>query len=151
VTRPNLVRITRTVRFSAAHRYENPQLTEEENRRLFGACYRPHGHGHNYRVDVTVEGRIDPVTGMVMNLADLDAILQREIVTSLDHSFLNYDVEHFATVVPTCENLALYLADLLAKPLRDAEQGRLCAVRVWESDDLYADVELESPPEARTK
>lgn len=145
------MRITRTVRFSAAHRYENPALSAEENQRLFGACYRPHGHGHNYRVDVTVEGPVDPVTGMVMNLADLDAILKREIVARLDHTFLNYDIEHFATAIPTCENLALYVAGMVREPLAAATQGRLCAVRVWESDDLFADVIVESGPGERAK
>jgi len=134
------VSITRTVRFSAAHRYENPDLSEARNRELFGACYRPHGHGHNYRVDVTVEGAVDPVTGMVMNLADLDRILKERVVAHLDHSFLNHDIEHFARVIPTCENLAQYLADRLEDPLAEVGAGRMTAVRVWESDDLWAEV-----------
>ena len=104
------VRITRTVRFSAAHRYHSDRLSDEENRRVFGKCNRPHGHGHDYRVDVGVVGPVDPVTGMVMNLADLDAVLKEHVVEPLDHGFLNYDVEHFASVVPTCENIALYVA-----------------------------------------
>ena len=137
MSRPQTVRITRSVNFSAAHRYHNPDLSPEDNERLFGTCNKPHGHGHNYRVDVTLEGRIDPITGMVMNLADLDVVLQREVIEPLDHSFLNYDVEHFATVIPTCENLAAYLFDRLAGVLDG--QGELRTVRVWESDDLYAE------------
>jgi 6-pyruvoyltetrahydropterin/6-carboxytetrahydropterin synthase len=139
---PESVRITRTVRFSAAHRYASDQLSEAENRRVFGKCYRPHGHGHNYRVDVAVEGPVDPVTGMVMNLADLDRLLKERIVEPLDHSFLNLDVAHFDQIVPTCENIALYVAERLQDPL--AEQGhRLASVRLWESDDLYAEVLVE--------
>lgn len=141
VTRPNVVRITRTTSFSAAHRYENRDLSDEENRRAFGACYRPHGHGHNYRVDVTVEGRVDPVTGMVMNLAELDAVLEREIVQKLDHTFLNYDVPHFAEVIPTCENLALYLLEVLDESCERLGTGRLASVRVWESDAFHAEVD----------
>jgi 6-pyruvoyltetrahydropterin/6-carboxytetrahydropterin synthase len=141
VTRPDTVRITRTVSFSAAHRYENRELTEQENRAVFGACYRPHGHGHNYRVDVTVEGPVDPITGMVMNLADLDDLLDQEVVQKLDHTFLNYDVPHFAEVIPTCENLALYLWNVLNDSEHRLGTGRLAAVRVWESDDLFAEVE----------
>jgi 6-pyruvoyltetrahydropterin/6-carboxytetrahydropterin synthase len=146
MARPDIVRITRTVSFSAAHRYENRELSETENRALFGDCYRPHGHGHNYRVDVTVEGEVDPRTGMVMNLADLDALLQREVVAKLDHSFLNYDIPHFADVIPTCENLARYLRDNLAASWTEVGRGSLAAVRVWESDDLYA--EVDGPPPA---
>jgi len=134
------VRITRSVRFSAGHRYHNPDLSEEENRRVFGACNRPHGHGHNYRVDVAVEGPVDPITGMVANLADLDALLGELVVAPLDHSFLNYDVERFATVIPTCENLADYLWKTLEAPVSELGKGRLASVRVWESDDLYAEV-----------
>ena len=135
------VRITRTVRFSAAHRYHSDQLSEAENERVFGKCHRPHGHGHDYRVDVGVEGPVDAVTGMVMNLADLDRVLKQHVVEPLDHSFLNKDVEHFATVVPTCENIALYVADVIVEPLR--EYGiRVASVRVWEGPDLYAEFDL---------
>ena len=110
------VRILRTVRFSAAHRYHSDALSEEENRRVFGKCHRPHGHGHNYRLDVAVEGPVDPVTGMVVNLADLDALLKEKVVEPLDHSFLNLDIPHFASVVPTCENLAAWLWEVLEEP-----------------------------------
>ena len=107
------ISITRVVGFSAAHRYHSDRLSDEENRHVFGKCNRPHGHGHNYRLEVTVSGAVDPVTGMVMNLADLDRILREVVVDRLDHSFLNHDIEHFATVVPTCENIVLWLVDQL--------------------------------------
>ena len=136
------VRIVRSVKFSAAHRYVSAQLSDAENQRVFGACYRPHGHGHNYRLDVGVEGAVDPITGMVMNLADLDRVLKREVVAPFDHSFLNYDIEHFAETVPTCENLALYFARVLPPHIEAATEGRMASVRVWESDDLFAEVEL---------
>lgn len=138
------VRITRTVRFSAAHRYHADALSDEENARVFGKCNRPHGHGHDYRVDVGVDGPVDAVTGMVMNLADLDRVLKERVVEALDHTFLNFDVEHFAKVVPTCENIALYVVGLIRAPLEDYGI-RLANVRVWETDDLYVDVDFTEP------
>jgi len=134
-----IVNITRVVGFSAAHRYHSDQLSDEENRRVFGKCNRPHGHGHNYRLEVTVSGPVDPVTGMVMNLADLDRILKDFVVEPLDHSFLNFDVPHFAEAVPTCENIALWLEARLEAPLSDLAV-ELRALRLYESDDLYAEV-----------
>jgi len=133
------LRILRTVRFSAAHRYHSDQLSEAENRRVFGKCHRPHGHGHNYRLDVAVEGPVDPITGMVVNLADLDALLKEKVVEPLDHSFLNLDVPHFAQVVPTCENLTAWLWEILEEPVAALGPCRLALVRVWESDDLFAE------------
>jgi len=144
--RAPLTRVTRSVRFSAAHRYYRAELSEAENRRLFGDCAREHGHGHNYRLDVSVDGEVDPVTGMVINLADLDRILQERVVRRFDHSFINYDVEHFTETIPTCENLALYFAADLSQVVRDLGVGRLAAVRVHESEDLSSEVVL--PPEA---
>jgi 6-pyruvoyltetrahydropterin/6-carboxytetrahydropterin synthase len=138
--RIDLLCVTRSVRFSAAHRYHRPELSDEQNRELFGACFHPHGHGHNYRVDVSVEGRVDPVTGMVINLAELDALLKEEIVKRFDHRFINYDIDHFAEVVPTCENIALYLGDRLLPLIEATGAGRLARVRVWESDDLYSEI-----------
>ena len=134
------VRITRIVGFSAAHRYHSASLSEEENQRVFGKCNRPHGHGHNYRLEVTVGGRVDPVTGMVMNLADLDRILREVVVDRLDHSFLNYDIEHFAEVVPTSENIVLWLREQL-RPVIDEIGIDLRSLRLHESHDLCAEVE----------
>lgn len=133
------VRIVRVVRFSAAHRYHSDQLTDAENQRVFGKCNRVHGHGHDYRVEVGVEGSVDPVTGMVMNLATLDEILRANVVDPLDHSFLNFDVPHFAHVVPTCENIALYVQQAV-RPALEAAAMRLSVVRVWEGEDLFAEV-----------
>ena len=134
------VHITRVVGFSAAHRYHSDALSDEENRRVFGKCNRPHGHGHNYRLEVTVGGAVDPVTGMVLNLADLDRLLKEQVVEPLDHSFLNHDVELFATGVPTSENIVLWLRDLL-RPALDELGVRLECLRLYESDDLYAEVD----------
>lgn len=141
-TASSRVRLTRVVRFAAAHRYHSEALSDEENRRVFGKCNWPHGHGHDYRVEVTVLGEVDPVTGMVINLADLDRVLQEHVVAAMDHRFLNFDVEHFSRVVPTCENLAAYLYGMLTGRLAEWPV-ELQELRVWEGSDLSAGVWAE--------
>jgi 6-pyruvoyltetrahydropterin/6-carboxytetrahydropterin synthase len=132
------VHITRKVRFSAAHRYYNPRWNEERNREVFGSCYSRHGHGHNYELEVTVAGEVDPETGMVLNLRDIDAILQEEVVSRLDHRHLNEELPEWRERVPTTENLAVALWERLA-PRLESRQARLFRVRLFESPDLYAE------------
>lgn len=100
------VSLTRRLRFSASHRLHRADLTEEENRRLYGKCSNPYGHGHNYTVEMTLTGPVDPATGMVANLADLDSFAEREVTEAFDYKYLNEDVPEFRRVVPTTENLA---------------------------------------------
>ncbi len=99
--------LTRRVHFNAAHRYYRPEWSEAENRRVFGACANPHGHGHNYVLDMTVAGEIDPKTGFSVDLAEMDALLQREIVQRFDHQHLNHAVPEFREggLIPTTENM----------------------------------------------
>src|SRR5436309_10000298 len=87
-----MVLLTRKIEFSASHLYHNPNLSAEENRRIFGKCNNPHGHGHNYTLQVTIEGEPDPVTGMVLDLKELKEILEQEIMQRMDHRHLNYEV-----------------------------------------------------------
>jgi 6-pyruvoyl tetrahydropterin synthase/QueD family protein len=87
-----MVLLTRKIEFAASHLYHNPDFSPEENRRIFGKCNNPHGHGHNYTLEVTVAGEPDPVTGMVLDLKDLKDILDREVMQRMDHRFLNYEV-----------------------------------------------------------
>ena len=101
-----MVYLTRKIEFSAAHLYHNPAFSEEENRRVFGKCNNPNGHGHNYVLEVTVGGETDPETGMVLDLKELKEILEREIMERMDHRFLNYEVPELAGQIPTCENIA---------------------------------------------
>ena len=136
--------ITRKVEFSASHVCRMPQLSEEENGRLFGPEANPHGHGHNYVVEVSVAGVPDAVTGMVMDLKDLKQILMREIVEPYDHRFLNYEVPPFDRVVPTVENIARDIWARLEAGLRGANR-QLCAVRVYETPDLFVDYRGEPP------
>src|SRR5437762_12901171 len=86
-----MVLLTRKIEFSASHVYHNPNLSTEENRRIFGKCNNPHGHGHNYTLEVSVAGEPDPVTGMVLDLKELKDILEREVMRRMDHRHLNYE------------------------------------------------------------
>ncbi|KEF40912.1 MAG: 6-pyruvoyl tetrahydropterin synthase [Cyanobium sp. CACIAM 14] len=130
--------------FAAAHRLARPELSQSENEAIYGKCARPHGHGHNYLLDVTVRGPIDPRTGMVCDLAELQRLVNDLVVEPFDHTFLNKDVEHFATCVPTAENIALHIADLLSEPIA-ASGARLHRVRLQESPNNAAEVFAETP------
>ncbi|XP_062270142.1 6-pyruvoyl tetrahydrobiopterin synthase [Platichthys flesus] len=109
--------ITRIQSFSACHRLHSINLSDEENKKVYGKCNNPHGHGHNYKVEVTVRGKIDRVTGMVMNLTDLKRCIEDVIMTPLDHKNLDKDVPYFASVVSTTENVAVYIWDNMVKAL----------------------------------
>jgi len=130
--------ITRKIEFSASHVCRNPALSDEENIELFGMAANPHGHGHNYVLEVSVEGAPDAVTGMVLDLKELKDVLNREVVEPYDHRFLNYEVPPFDRVIPTPENIArdiwLRLEPHLSQPGR-----RLQQVRLYETPDLYVD------------
>ena len=130
--------------FAAAHRLARPELSQVENEAIYGKCARPNGHGHNYLLDVTVRGSIDPRTGMVCDLSALQKLVDELVVEPLDHTFLNKDVPHFATTVPTAENIALHIADQLREPIA-ASGAHLHRVRVQESPNNAAEVYAESP------
>ena len=134
----HLIQLTRTVRFSASHRYHRPEWSEARNVEVFGACANPHGHGHNYVLEVTVEGEPDPETGFCVDLAALDDLLRREVRERLDHRHLNHDVEEFGEgrLVPTTENLLVHLWGRIAPGVRGA---RLVRLRLREDVDLWAD------------
>jgi 6-pyruvoyltetrahydropterin/6-carboxytetrahydropterin synthase len=131
-----MVYLTRKIEFSASHLYHNPALTAEENRRIFGKCNNPHGHGHNYTLEVTVAGEPDPVTGMVLDLKELKSILEREIMERMDHRFLNYEVAELKNQIPTCENIARTIWNILEPKIT---QGHLHKVRLYESADIFAE------------
>jgi len=131
-----MIYLTRKCEFSASHVYHNPEMSEEENRRVFGKCNNPNGHGHNYTLEVTVKGEADRQTGFVMDLAELKAILAREVMDAMDHRHLNREVPEFATRIPTTENIAVAIWERIEPKLKHA---RLHRVRLYESEDLYAD------------
>lgn len=133
--------LTRRVNFAAAHRYRVPGWSDERNDATFGLCARPSYHGHSYACDVTVTGELDPVTGFVVDLGLLDAVLQREVRERLDHRNINTDVPEFADGqrVPTGENLARFIADRVQDGLGAA--ARVTRVSVAEDSTLSATYE----------
>jgi len=130
--------ITRKIEFSASHVCANPALSDDENRRLFGDAANPYGHGHNYVVEVTLDGDPDPVNGMVMDLKELKAILNREVVDRFDHRFLNKEVPPFDRTIPTVENIAIEIWNRIL-PSLSQPTARLHSVRVYETSDVYVD------------
>lgn len=137
-----MVSVTRRAEFSASHLCRIPSLTDAQNRQIFGEAANANGHGHNYVVEVTVEGEPDPVTGMVMDLRRLKEIILREVVDPMDHRFLNYEVPPFDAIVPTAENIAREIWHRLEPPVRSAST-RLAKVRLFETPDLYVDIVRE--------
>ena len=131
-----MIYLTRKCEFSASHFYHNPQWSEEENLRTFGKCANLNGHGHNYTLEVTVKGEVDPVTGFVVDLKELKDILNREVVDAMDHRHLNKEVPEFATKIPTSENIAIAIWQRLEKKLNVAKLHR---VRLYELPDLFVD------------
>jgi len=131
-----MVYVTRRAEFSASHFYHSPNLTPEENRRIFGKCNNPLGHGHNYTVEVTVAGPVNPTTGMVLDLKEVKALVEQEVLQRMDHKFLNKEVPAFASKLPTTENIAVEIWNWLAPKLLF---GKLHQIRVYETPDLYAD------------
>ena len=126
-----VARVTRRVHFCAGHRLHNPSLGDEENLAIYGACSNPNGHGHNYDLEVTVEGEIDPDVGYVMDLRALKELLQGVVLGDLDHANLNKDVDWLDGLVPTTENLAVAIWNQLAGRLGGP---RLVSVRLWETE-----------------
>lgn len=131
--------LTISTHFSAAHRLALPTLSYEENVEIYGKCARPHGHGHNYHLEVTVKGEIDPRTGMIADLVDLQNAINTHVVEPFDHMFLNKDIPYFAEVVPTAENIAVHIRDLLRDAI--AQTGaQLHKVKLIESPNNSAEV-----------
>jgi 6-pyruvoyltetrahydropterin/6-carboxytetrahydropterin synthase len=128
---PLKVELGRRYRFSASHRLHNPDLSEAENSRLYGKCNNPFGHGHNYVLEVLVSGSVDPATGMIANLADLDGFVEREVLEPFDHKSLNEDVAAFRATVPTTENLCIEIF----RRLKAFPKAKLERVRIQETSN----------------
>jgi len=132
-----MVRLTRSFEFSAAHRLYCEGRSDEENRRLFGKCSNPHGHGHNYVLEVTVCGEIDTALGTIVDLPRLDRVVTERVIDPLDHKHLNVECPEFAELNPSAENIAR----VIFKRLDGAfERAELSNVRVWETPKTFADV-----------
>lgn len=132
------VTITRRLRFNAAHRVHNPELSDEENQRLFGKCNNPNWHGHNYTLEVSVKGPIDPKTGYVMDLAAIRDVVTREVIDKVDHRNFNLDVEFMQGIIPTTENIVVVFWRVIDPLIRPA---RLARLRLWETENHYVEYE----------
>ncbi|HKT46311.1 MAG TPA: 6-carboxytetrahydropterin synthase [Candidatus Acidoferrales bacterium] len=126
---PVKLELGRRYRFAASHRLHSSKLSEEENWRVYGKCNNPHGHGHNYVVEIAVSGPVDGATGMIANLADLDAFVEREVIEPFDHRSLQDEVPAFREAVPTTENLCIEIF----RRLQGFPHAKLERVRVEET------------------
>jgi 6-pyruvoyltetrahydropterin/6-carboxytetrahydropterin synthase len=130
-----MIYLTKRVHFCASHRLHSPEFSDEENRRIYGACNNPRGHGHNYVLDVTLAGTPDPRTGMIMDLKEIARVVGERIVEEVDHRHLNHDVPWLAGVIPTVENLIREIWRRLEATL---PPGTLYELRLWETDTSWA-------------
>ena len=131
--------LTISTHFSAAHRLAHPSLSSEKNFEIYGKCARPNGHGHNYHLEVTVKGEIDQRTGMIVDLGDLNQVIEDLVIEPFDHTFLNKDIPHFAEVVPTAENIALHISNLLRSPIQELG-AKLHKVKLIESPNNSCEI-----------
>ena len=128
--------IVRRLHFNAAHRLHNSARSDELNARTFGPCNNPNYHGHNYELEVMVEGEIDPDTGYVLDVVELKRIVEAEVLSQLDHRNLNLDVPWFRSHIPSAENIAVFVWERLQDKL---PSGRLKRVRLWETPRNWVD------------
>ena len=135
--------LTKRIEFSASHRYFKPEWDEDRNRRIFGPCSQE--HGHNYLLEVTLGGQVDPVTGMIINLYDLKHIVT-DVLEEFDHKHLNFDMPYFERLVPTTENLAL----VLWRKFRERPETRdIASIRLCEGENLWAELYPPNGPASR--
>lgn len=131
-----MIHLIRKVQFCAAHRLHTNKLSLEENKRVYGICNNENGHGHNYELEVTIAGEIDPITGMVMDLKELKNIIEEEITNKVDHKNLNFDVDFLQGLVPTAEVVAMKFWEILENKI---PHGKLYRIRLWESRNNFVE------------
>ncbi|MBD2080801.1 6-carboxytetrahydropterin synthase [Leptolyngbya sp. FACHB-17] len=131
--------LTISTHFSAAHRLARPDLSFEQNCEIYGKCARPNGHGHNYHLEVTIKGEMDQRTGMIADLVAFQKAVDDYVVEPFDHTFLNKDIPYFEKVVPTAENIAVHIRDLLEEPIRQIG-AQLYKVKLIESPNNSCEV-----------
>jgi 6-pyruvoyl-tetrahydropterin synthase len=130
------VTITRRLQFNAAHRVHNPALSDDENRAIFGKCNNPNWHGHNYTLDVSITGDVDPRTGYVIDLGVLKRIVEREVIDKVDHRNFNLEVDFMRDVIPTTENIVVQIWRVLQPAIAPARLSRLV---LWETPNNYVE------------
>jgi 6-pyruvoyltetrahydropterin/6-carboxytetrahydropterin synthase len=130
------VTVTRRLRFNAAHRVFNPNFSDEKNEATFGKCNNPNWHGHNYDMEVSVEGGIDPETGYVFDLSSLKAVVENEIISKVDHKNFNLDVQFMQGIIPTAENIVVQFWKILEPAVKPA---RLTRIMLRETENNYVE------------
>lgn len=138
VLEPTMIQLSQKFEFSAAHRLHSEQLSAEANLATFGKCNNPHGHGHNYELEVTVAGEPDAVTGVLIGVEELERIVDREVIEAFDHKHLNLEVSEFSTLNPSVENIARVIYDRLALVMKQTP-CTLAKVTVWETPKTWAE------------
>jgi len=128
------VYITRRETFAAAHRLFKPGLTDEENYKLFGKCSNPNWHGHNYTLEVIVEGIVDSKTGFVIDMQKLKAIIHEHVISEVDHKNLNIDTEFMSGIIPSSENIVIAIWNQLVDKIPN---GKLHSVKLYETENNY--------------
>jgi 6-pyruvoyltetrahydropterin/6-carboxytetrahydropterin synthase len=136
-----MIFLTRRATFSASHYYWNQNWTPEKNQQVFGRCANRNGHGHNYTLEVTVQGRPDPVTGFVVDLKWLKDVIEQNVLSAYDHRHLNLEVPEFADskLMPTTENIAIAAWNRIQPAIQSAAGARLTAVRIYETPEIFAE------------
>lgn len=132
--------VTRREVFSASHRLFNPELTEEENEKIFGKCNNHNGHGHNYVLEVVVAGEINTLTGYVIDLKVLKKIILEEVIAKVDHKNLNIDVDFLKSKIPTAENIAVGIWQEIKDKI---PSGKLYSVKIYETENNYVEYKGE--------
>jgi 6-pyruvoyltetrahydropterin/6-carboxytetrahydropterin synthase len=136
-TEQPMIRLSQKFEFAASHRLHNPDLSDEENRRRFGKCNNPHGHGHNYELQVTLSGQVDE-NGLLIDVPQFERIVHETVIEPFDHKNLNLEVPQFRELIPSVENIAMVIHRLLEPKLR-SPRTRLAAVTVWETPKTWCE------------
>ena len=136
-----MIRLSQKFEFSATHRLHNPKATEEENRHIFGKCNNPHGHGHNYEVQVTLQGEPDG-SGTLIDVPAFEGIVASTVIDRFDHKNLNLELPEFRELIPTVENIAMTIYRLL-KPQFERQRSKLASVTVWETPKTWCEYSQE--------
>ena len=129
-----MIYITRKLDFCASHRLFNPEFSEEQNREVFGLCSNPNGHGHTYTIEVTIKGKVNPKTGMIMDFKHLKELVKAEVVDKVDHKNLNIDVPFMEGIISTVENMAVIFWNVLEPKIKN---GSLYEIKLSESERNY--------------
>ena len=137
------LQLVRAAQFQCAHSYKVKEWSKDQNLKEFGACFSPTGHGHTYRLECAIEGAVDPTSGMIINLRDLDFLI-KDVIKDLDGRFLDKEVPEFLNQVPTTENIAIWIYERVEKLMGSRFPGvglKLKKIRLFETEDLWVDCE----------